>query len=642
MRARMWKETRQMMWPWLFVTLGGAVSLVQPEMRHGWAEWVLGSVFPVGAFVGLPLLATLVLGYELEYKTLPLLLTQPLRRQDTWREKQKVIALVVLAPLVFYGFAARTAGFGEAQSGIVAVAALIAMVLSATFWTMVGRGTIGGVALNCWAQLLFLFTAALLSQHVKGLERLTGTLAAAWAAVLLIYGVAMFWLGRRVFLRYQAVDGIAAEDGLSAITEWIVPRWAAEVFRARPRGAVANLVRREFRLLRVVWLLSGLELMTWISLFVFGFVPIRGQSDQLSVAAIMATCMSPLIAVLAGTISLGEEKTWGTHAWQMTLPLSRLKQWAIKLGMALFASLVGGVVVPVSVLLVVGAKHGSVYQYVSPLWLWLWPVAIAVVTTIAFWAASAVKGTVRASLWAVLALVSVPVTIELSAMLEAWERDALHGWLQWVVMRIGPFRLVGTGFLFGRWPYAVICGSMIGVVLWRSVRLFREEQGGSAGFVIRQWLPIAGAVFGCALVLGQVFNISIEAMQIRYRLLKDTNAAISRAISSGNLNAGAAALSVAELKKTGQLSATTLDLLGNGNVNVTFGQPKELKCCDAVRSMGDIAAGEASYTAEFQLADGRSCTMIFRASRPGGLTGSTHYFKGARVHGMLTSNCGNK
>jgi len=433
----------------------------------------------------------------------------------------------------------------------------------------------------------------------------------------------MFWLGRRVFLRYQAVDGIATEDGLSAITEWIVPRWASEVFRARPRGAVANLVRREFRLLRVVWLLSGLELMTWISIFVLGFVPVRGQSDQLSVVAIMAICMSPLIAVLAGTISVGEEKTWGTHAWQMTLPVSRRTQWAVKFGMALLASLVGGVVVPVSVLLVMGAKHGSAYQYVGNLWLWFWPIGIVVVTTIAFWSACAVKGTVRAALWAVLALVSLPTVIGLSSMLEAIEQEKLQGWLQWLVMRIGPFRITQTRFVFGIWPYAVICVLMIGVVLWRSARLFREEQEGSSGFVIRRWLSIAGVVLSAALIFGQLDIISIEAIKMRYRCLAETNAAIQKV--EGEAPDNTLQISIGDMEKTGALSANTLALLGPGDVRVSLGTPKDLPCCDAVHSIGFVADGDIQYRADFGLRDGGACTITFRG--------------GKNKHGLMEANC---
>ena len=53
-----------------------------------------------------------------------------------------------------------------------------------------------------------------------------------------------------------------------------------------------------------------------------------------------------MIAILAGSLSLGEERTSGTHAWHMTLPVSALRQWLIKLFMALFAGFVGAGLLP--------------------------------------------------------------------------------------------------------------------------------------------------------------------------------------------------------------------------------------------------------------------------------------------------------
>src|SRR5262245_66485199 len=81
-----------------------------------------------------------------------------------------------------------------------------------------------------------------------------------------------------------------------------------------------------------------------------GVLPLRFVSGyQVWIAPVgfsMILIHGGLTAVLAGALSLGEERTLGLHAWNMTQPVSVRRQWAIKLITAVLASLVssGGVV----------------------------------------------------------------------------------------------------------------------------------------------------------------------------------------------------------------------------------------------------------------------------------------------------------
>src|SRR5258708_30634824 len=122
----------------------------------------------------------------------------------------------------------------------------------------------------------------------------------------------------------------------------LLPRAIAEWLRSRLTGLTLNLIRKEFRLLRPVWLLSLLGLMAWFCVPAFRYTPERASLP----AMLMVVAFTPLIAVLAGTLSLGEERSSGTHSWHLTLPVSAGRLWLIKLAMALFTSLICAVLLP--------------------------------------------------------------------------------------------------------------------------------------------------------------------------------------------------------------------------------------------------------------------------------------------------------
>ena len=76
--------------------------------------------------------------------------------------------------------------------------------------------------------------------------------------------------------------------------------------------AVLNLIRKELRLLRPVWLISLLAALGWACLTLFGLLYERGFSRNFETAVIiMGVASTLIIAILAGCASLGEEERWG-------------------------------------------------------------------------------------------------------------------------------------------------------------------------------------------------------------------------------------------------------------------------------------------------------------------------------------------
>ena len=155
--TRLLKESRVLFWPWCLVTIGGAVPLIQERLHTGSSVYghLLGGMGPLSIFVGIPLLATLSLGCEFQYGTFSLLLTQPLSRMRIWAEKMSVTVVAVASAALIQAYLwwdtlRQDTSIRDVvpQAATLAVVLLAAVVVSAAYWTLVGRSTMGGLALT--------------------------------------------------------------------------------------------------------------------------------------------------------------------------------------------------------------------------------------------------------------------------------------------------------------------------------------------------------------------------------------------------------------------------------------------------------------------------------------------------------------
>src|SRR5208337_1880256 len=209
---------------------------------------------------------------------------------EIWGEKMSVTVVAVGLAVLVYLYAWRSALQEDPKIWLYAGTLLIAMVASAIFWTLMARSMLGGLALNgvnSFIPLAFSIRP----------DWIPGTMMARSAAtcVFLCYAGVMVWLGRRALARFQVTGGPAGEDLLVAGPD-MMPGVMAGWFRSRPTGATLNLVRKEFRLLRPVWLISVIGLVGWISVSIFGYT----DKARSIVAVFMVAAITPVIAVLAG------------------------------------------------------------------------------------------------------------------------------------------------------------------------------------------------------------------------------------------------------------------------------------------------------------------------------------------------------
>jgi hypothetical protein len=481
--TRIIKEARGLFWPWCVVMVAAALPALFRNQHF------------LTFFAGIPLLASLSMGNEFRHGTLSLLLSQPVDRMKIWREKLTVTIIATLSvtlvfALVFrFGsesFASRHPWFGIVTAGqwfIVAVG-------SATFWTLFSRSTLGGFVLNFIQSFLivpfgsfvigtlFLYNRGSRTWNFSDIEQFS-----IYTLVVLSYTGVMLWLGRRKLSQFQVTGGIAGDDLLMAGPS-TMPEAVAGLFRSSPAGATLNVIRKEIRLLRPLWLLTLLGIACLTLMVPVRFMPNgNGKAAWVALADAFITPYLVLTIVIAVSLSLGQERTSGTKSWHMTLPISFRRQWLIKLVTAILTGFICSALIVSAGRLIFGpsfvewlAEHGGGHEWLVLL------AASSLVSFSTFWCACAVNGIVRAAL-------SVFPTVG-ALILASRFGNSLGG----LVAAGGPVDSIATGPAGVVW--LVLPTLLLAVI--QSYRLFRTEPHGSARSVLRQLMPLAIVAFLCA------------------------------------------------------------------------------------------------------------------------------------------------
>jgi len=624
--TRMVKEARAVFWPWCAVMLAGALRLIEPAQatQSGGGIWGLHQfIEPIsflGFVLGIPLLATLALGNEFQHRTIGVLLSQPVRRMEIWGEKMSVTVAAVGSAVLVYVYAWRSAIAEDLKIWVFAGPLIVAMVASAMFWTLVARSMLGGLALNgvnSFIPLVFSIRRDWIPETMAG--------RSAAACVFLCYAGVMLWLGRRALARFQVTGGPAGEDLLVAGPD-MMPGVMTEWFRSRPTGAVLNLVRKEFRLLRPVWLVSLLGLVGWISLSIFGYTGERGSM----VAAFLVAAITPLIAVLAGSLSVGEERTSGTHAWHLTQPVAAGQQWFIKLVMAMFTGLVCAVVLPALTVLAGAYVFKSPSLVVDFKQVTAGAVWLSLLIFASFWCVCAVNGTVRAALWVFPGLIA----LGLAGGFGAWLAPKVVGLAVskldlfanfGFTNRVSNLELGNTGSSPMRLGLLLLTPTLLLAVV-QSYRLFRKLLQDSNLIVVRRLLPLAAVTCLSVFCWMAFYSCVSSAKEQMWSMFRETHDAIEK-IQPGTANLDEAhplQLTVEDLVKVAPLSEHTQRWLRNARITVAPDKPHPGPYCCGGNSRGTTFHPDqpyAWYLATIHLQSGSGCTLSFQAGLAYGILG---------------------
>jgi len=404
------------------------------------------------------------------------------------------LAGIILVLCVGSGLAKLSRATGSSSGEGFAVLFVVATVCSAGFWTLTARSIIGGLAFCVASQILSAMLVMFAIQQVVGHgsgEGFLGVVAVCIAGLL--YAAIFLVLGWRKFERLELRDaGYTEGVSATAARHW---NWQPNWLVCRPKGKLLNLLRKESRLQKPVLLVAATFLVCWLG--ALGLCSGWPERHYTILLEILLAFYVPLTLMLAGSVSLGEEKALGVTGLQLALPIPVQRLWLVKLLFSNVAGLTFGFVLPCCLALLaastdpMGRRDGAIF---GSDWLVVLPLAWVTIL-VSFWASTVASSTVRA------------VLVTIAAIALGWGCAALGTWSAAAFsdggggLQQGLLVLVMTNFQLS--PITIVdlvpaatwaagfatAVLLIGFLLVRSLAHFRRGQGGRTnllgqGFVL--------------------------------------------------------------------------------------------------------------------------------------------------------------
>jgi len=401
------KEIRALLPLWLgcvvIVWAGGIHDGDLLFLRAGIVMYILGSAA----------LGALSVGHEYTNRTLSLLLSVPTSRRRLFAIKTSVllVMLVSLAAVALARLPVTPAGREMQDTAVVGTMSFLGGAFLAPWLTMLCRNPIAGalLALSIPAGLLVgseVLTIVALTQVGTPAERFR--MEIFWGAMLVLSVVGAFssWRG---FLKLQVIDGPHAEVALPA---WLSRSKARDMASGRS-SPVWALLWKEFHLQQLTFVVSILYvcgwtaiLLTWHSTVTTIGQPFLRHSMVITIDQpflILTVVHGAMVALLAGSLASAEERQLGTLDWQLLLPMSAARQWAIKCGVVFGVVVVLGLALP--------ALLGVLKPSVEPMGInWAFAATLLVASAVSLYVSSLCSSGLKALVIAVpAAFATLPV-----------------------------------------------------------------------------------------------------------------------------------------------------------------------------------------------------------------------------------------
>ncbi len=356
MNVRIKKELQPLFWPWFVCAVIGILPLAvwgitdilfsSPSSSYDLLHWRRNAYFIANStfVLGVAILVSLPFGSELQQRTLGLLFSQPLPRWQIWREKMQVMLAAVLTLTL-----AHAAGYLTNPSAFLpnlkfAILFLLVVVCSGVFWSLVSRSVLGGIVLSLFSlAALFLLAYAFTDQYffIQGTTyQLSSTRSFVMIAALLMAPL-FLWLAWRKFSRmepsvsWENESSAGWSDSLRSGLPWL---------RSRPGSPIFNFILKELHLLKPIFRMMAAFVLLWAGA-ALGATMLPSKTVLFTnIINGLSSVYAPLIIILSGCLSLGEEKKLGIHAANLSLPLSPARQWLIKNLLASAAGLIATVI----------------------------------------------------------------------------------------------------------------------------------------------------------------------------------------------------------------------------------------------------------------------------------------------------------
>lgn len=325
MNERLAKEIRELV-PW---TAGATFLLfaIPPFLESG---RLIRGVFLLYVLLAVFAPAARLFGTEFDQGTIERLLSQPIGRIRIWREKLSALALAIalafaalqLARSLFLGSSLDlTPDELDSSSGVDLVMCLVAftggplvsLYVRQSFLAIWGAVSLPGVAIWAW---LFLVYLALGHFHVGFF----------WVHIppMILYIPAAYVAGRRLFLNLELDQ--ASSQSLS------LPRF----FRVKPGstfGPTGRLILKEFQIQASNLLMLPAVLLVWGLIYLLALNSGPGSSWLGPLGIFRVTPAWLLIFVyplVLGATAVAAERQMGLADWHSSLPVSRARQWWVK------------------------------------------------------------------------------------------------------------------------------------------------------------------------------------------------------------------------------------------------------------------------------------------------------------------------
>ncbi len=392
-----YKEFRGLAVPWLACV---AAMLV------GSASGVRAFQLAVPAYMfGCSALGALSIGQEYGHRTLPLLLSQPVRRERLLLIKLGVLAtmLVTLSALAIGISDARVPELGRLPFAVLPVMCGLCI---APWITMLTRSPLAGAVFTFGPAGWLLIATERVYVAVYGREPTADlAMAAVWTVTLgmCAIGAVMGW---RMFMRLEAVDG-----GVAAVR---LPRWLRRTTSTgvatstlTKRHPIWMLVKKEIRLQHMAGAVAGFWVCGWVVL-----MALRGHVEHADdIFTAMTFFYTASIPVLIGSLASAEERELGTLEWQLLLPVATRTQWTVKVGTVAALTLLLALGLPGLLLAAIDAPAQVLALLFRPQIM----VGIVALSAVGLYVSSLCANGLRAMLLSVAAGVAVLIPVSMAA-----------------------------------------------------------------------------------------------------------------------------------------------------------------------------------------------------------------------------------
>ena len=587
MKRRLIKEFRQLLLP-SGVAAGAACMMSLFALQAGPSEAGAAPFFynlsSFAFFGGIAVAAGMAFGAEFQQRTLSLLISQPVERSRIWNEKmlalllavtatglvfwlsQKVVALMLIHWAIL--FAGQPILLASRQDLLLSGTCIVATVCSAGFWTLLARSTIGGIVFSIASQFFLAVGAIIALERILGPYEpfkdriLTGVIVAAG----IIYSTIFLWFGRRKFARLELRDVSFGEGGFGS-GPLAGTRWWSAWLRCRPKGALLNLIRKELMLQKPVFLVAAILTLCWfLTLTLLLLEPSRKEIFE-AILNVLTVVYVAVLPVLAGCISLGEEKTLGLTAWHLTLPISARRQWLLKLAVSTNVAISVGLALPFLLAWMTAAKANIELFYFShgndwPMLLTLW----GLMFVMNFWAVTLLANTLRAALASVISLAALCLCgalaawcASLSGSLETGLLVLLTAYFQLPLDFFSAFKVENQGIL-------LVTAVVVVTTLAQSLAQFRRAQS-SRRIIWKYSAILAAVVFLLMFWLGDFVNSArdLRTSRLRQELADALGSLPAKDPEPSSL--GWRTVTLPDLEQTGKLSALTKAWLKNASIS---------------------------------------------------------------------------